>query len=548
MPFGTPIGTKGRSAAAASIGTTGIAVTSGSTLSVMVGWTGAATFTSLADNAGNTYTIVGSDIPIDSGGTNHARMYRCDNCIGNASLVTTLTLSTSTSLFVSLIATPGAAVASFDQSNAATDAATPFASGAVTTTQPREMLIRFVVGNSGSNPATHAESSGTIVTAAQENDGTSFWTFSAATQLVTATGTYNSSWTESGGTSAAVFIVSLKEAPSGSIWKNAAGPGKHPGPRRFAPVPRGYPTVSAATSALDAAAVNYSVAPGLLTGDGALNASAIASTTAPALLTGAGALTGSAISAAIAKALVAGTAVGTASAVSTVTANALLAGSGALNGPSVAGTFSVGQLTGAGALQGAAVTTTTTAALLETLASPIFGTAISTAITPATLTGAGALLAASIAGTTAAGQLTASGALFGSAMAGAVVVGDIGTFDAGTMFGVSVSLAIAAGELITLTPPIVVVDTGGHGAHLNRQRNNVSQTRHISRHTESLLDQFSRNQPPAEVVDTQPRVEVPAVVPFEATAFTPEMFPASVNYTTEITAILAWLVIEESNG
>lgn len=205
---------KGRNASATSVASAGVATqATGSTFVVGVIWATGASFTSFVDNKSNTYTQIGVDREVTAADGTHCRWYRCENGAGGAGHTATLTISAAVALSVFFLEITGAATASFDQQNSQTDAASPFTSASITTTQAAEMLVSYIVGNSGSNPATNAESTGfTIQAGAEETNGASFWTGCIATRIVAATGTYNSSFTETGSTSAAVFIASFKES------------------------------------------------------------------------------------------------------------------------------------------------------------------------------------------------------------------------------------------------------------------------------------------------------------------------------------------------
>lgn len=217
--------TKGRASSAATIATTGVATQAfGSTFVIGLVWDVGASFTSVVDSKGNTYTIIGAEV--DPAGTGaHARFYRCENGIGGAAHTATLNISGAVSLEILFLEITGATAASFDLGNGNMDVATPYTSPAISTTQAAEMLVSYLVGTSGSNPATHAESTGfTIQAAAEETNGASFWTGCLATRIVAATASYSSSFTESGGSVSAVFIAGFKEslaAPTPIAWVTA---------------------------------------------------------------------------------------------------------------------------------------------------------------------------------------------------------------------------------------------------------------------------------------------------------------------------------------
>jgi len=215
-------GTKVRSSSTLTQTTPGLTTqATGSTFIIAAQWSrNSGTFSSVSDSKGNTYTLI--DTQLDWDGVNGgARLYYCENGTGGASHTATFTLTGSNgplTVFFGEI-TGGLTSGILDQHTRREDTASPFTLAAgLTTTQADELLVAFFAGNSGSNPATHAESglgSSTIQTASEETNGASFWTAAIATAVKSATGTFNPSWTESGGTSAAVFLATFKAAAAG---------------------------------------------------------------------------------------------------------------------------------------------------------------------------------------------------------------------------------------------------------------------------------------------------------------------------------------------
>lgn len=211
---------KGRSNSSSSQATTGVTTqATGSTFVVGAIWGADVTFSSISDSKSNSYTQIGSEV---SNGTTSAnfrcRLYYSQNGAGGASHTATVNLSsTEVITVVFLEITGGLTSGILDQSNGVRDTSSPFSLAAgLTTTQAAELLLSLFGGVSGSNPATHAESglgSSTVQSAAEETDGTQFWTAALATAIKSATGTFNPSWTESGNTTdSAVFLATFKEA------------------------------------------------------------------------------------------------------------------------------------------------------------------------------------------------------------------------------------------------------------------------------------------------------------------------------------------------
>lgn len=220
MSIAPGVSSKGATSANTVQATTGVTTqVSGSAFLVGFAWNAAATFTSLVDSKSNIYTQIGSEV-LYGASAFRTRLYYKENGVGGASHTATVTVSGSTVaitiLFVEV--TAGTLSGILDQQNSRNDAASPFTLAAgLTTTQANELLVSFLFGNSGANPATHAETglgSSTIQTGAEETNGASFFTGAVATSVKSATGTFNPSWTEGSGTDSAVYLVTLKEAAS----------------------------------------------------------------------------------------------------------------------------------------------------------------------------------------------------------------------------------------------------------------------------------------------------------------------------------------------
>lgn len=224
MAIGVGVTSKGTTTGATNVTTTGVATqASGSTivLAVVTRSSGGGTFVSIADNKGNTYTIIGSQLATSSNAA-WGRLYRCENAAGGSGHTATVTVSSSQEITLMFLEITGAAAASFDLTAQQADNASPFTSGATgTTNQAAELLVGFLAGTSGSNPATHAVSgstpaAGSWTVQVTETDGSTLWTGCLATAVVAATGAYTAGFTESGNTTdSAVWIATFKEAAGG---------------------------------------------------------------------------------------------------------------------------------------------------------------------------------------------------------------------------------------------------------------------------------------------------------------------------------------------
>jgi hypothetical protein len=222
MSIAAGVSSKGRSTSASSIATSAVTTqASGSTFLILVFWQSARTFTSVVDSKSNIYTQIDTEITI--GGTDRCRAYYCENGTGGASHTATLNISgLAVCGIMFLEITGGLTSGSLDQHGERDDVASPFTLAAgLTITQAVELLVTALVGNSGSNPATHAESglgSSAIQTGTQETDGTNFYCSAMATKVTAATAAFNPSWTESGATGAATWLITFKDAGGASSF------------------------------------------------------------------------------------------------------------------------------------------------------------------------------------------------------------------------------------------------------------------------------------------------------------------------------------------
>lgn len=208
------VGQKVKGVFSGSSGTTA-AITTAATGSVIVRlmeWDNTLNFTSITDSKSNTYTQISVERTIS---TIKGRAYYKENATGGASHTFSGAVSSSANISLYVLEITGALTSgALDQSNSQTDAASPFTSPSITTTQAAELIWAGLIGNSATTPATHAESTGFTI----QNDVTTGgpdWTGCDASKIVASTGTYNSSFTENGGSSACVFIASFKESGGG---------------------------------------------------------------------------------------------------------------------------------------------------------------------------------------------------------------------------------------------------------------------------------------------------------------------------------------------
>jgi hypothetical protein len=211
---------KGATASATSQATS--AVATAATGSIIIG--GGAfqgTFSSLTDNKSNSpYVQVDSERVIDTANAAKIRMYYFQNAAGGSGHTTTLATTTAQPITALMAEITGAALTgALIASNGGNDTSSPYGNAvSITPAAGNYLLMAMFGGNSGSNPATQAETQGfTILSAAQETNGATFWTACLAYKIVTADGVtaYTAQFTESGATEGAVILAAFAEAASG---------------------------------------------------------------------------------------------------------------------------------------------------------------------------------------------------------------------------------------------------------------------------------------------------------------------------------------------
>lgn len=192
-----------------SVTTPAIATTTGSTIVVAVTWT-STTFTSITDSVGNPAP---TQILTEDASTEKTRMYYFPNITGNANHTFTLNIGASQLCNIAVVEIKGASTsAPLDQADRVRDTSSPFTLAAgLTTTQANEALVTFIAGDSGSNPATMAETGlGSSTIQEQNTNGATQIAWGLATEVKSSTGTFNPSWTQTGATNGTVWLVTIK--------------------------------------------------------------------------------------------------------------------------------------------------------------------------------------------------------------------------------------------------------------------------------------------------------------------------------------------------
>lgn len=210
-----------QSVSAATITTGAIATTTGSGVIALVGFTNSQTFVSLTDSVGNTApTQIGSEL-YDTG-TLLSRLYYFPNITGNAAHTFTLTISgaATCSLLVVECTASNANGILLDQSNSGTDATSSYDSPSITTTVADEFLFGGSLDRSVNFSNTIIHTVGNSFTLTDEITNAGFyWTGYASSRVVSATGTYNTSWTNSGTDTVSIssnWIASFSEVGGGA--------------------------------------------------------------------------------------------------------------------------------------------------------------------------------------------------------------------------------------------------------------------------------------------------------------------------------------------
>jgi hypothetical protein len=143
------------------------------------------------------------------------RVWRCIDGTGGASHTFTVTFNTSTAAALFVVEVTGSQPGSpLDGGSSNADTASPFTSPNLTTVQANECLVSFCSSDSGQNPPSPTaltEANGFTIQNSETNGATSY-TGGCGTKIVSATGTYQSSWSESGGNNWVISIVGVKEA------------------------------------------------------------------------------------------------------------------------------------------------------------------------------------------------------------------------------------------------------------------------------------------------------------------------------------------------
>ncbi len=208
---------KASSASSSSLTTAAITTqATGSGLVVDVSWFSVATFVSLLDNKGNALPQLGSFVNSSANAVRNGRFYQA-NAVGGAGHTFTLTISSAQpcTIYAQEIKTTNGAGLTIDQTATVTeDSASPYTSQAITTTIANEILVAFHGDDPISGTATHTVGN-SFTLSQEETDGDARFTGWVGYRIVSATGTYNTTNTQTGSINSTIpFLSSFSEAPS----------------------------------------------------------------------------------------------------------------------------------------------------------------------------------------------------------------------------------------------------------------------------------------------------------------------------------------------
>ena len=194
---------------------------SGSTFIVCVA--GQTNSPTISDSKANSYSLVANcSVDADLGASpGRTRMYVCVDGTGGSGHTFT---ASGTNGYYSVFAfeiTGGDLVDPEKESASQNDTSTPFTDPGITTSVANSLLVAFM----------QCDCSGTAVITAgnsftkqdEKTDGANVWVSAVATRIVSSTGTYNSTWTETNSASEAnVLIAAFAEADSGPTASGSA--------------------------------------------------------------------------------------------------------------------------------------------------------------------------------------------------------------------------------------------------------------------------------------------------------------------------------------
>lgn len=195
--------------AASVVTTTAASTTTGSTLVAFTWYDN--TFTSVTDSASNSWTQRGSTLT--SGGVS-MRCYVAEDITSSGSHTVSANFSTTGSCTIAVVEVVGAHLTSaYDQANGQVDATEPWTSGGITTTSADEMLVA-AYGAWTTTGAVNATDGGSFTRLDQGNGSATLYGGASFYRIVSSTGSYDVSISDTGGeTTGGIILVSIIAEP-----------------------------------------------------------------------------------------------------------------------------------------------------------------------------------------------------------------------------------------------------------------------------------------------------------------------------------------------
>lgn len=173
----------------------GTTAESGSSFLLLASWEAGPAPTTVTDNKGNTYTLLG-DVQASTG--NHcAAQYLCANGVGGAGHTATINFDGAGIYGVAhLIEIVGCTSNPLDKHVQGTDGASPYTVATGTLAQADEVVVAFFAPQTANSNTIHQSSNTTIISA--ETNGANFWASAVGTAVVSSTSSFSPSFTANG--------------------------------------------------------------------------------------------------------------------------------------------------------------------------------------------------------------------------------------------------------------------------------------------------------------------------------------------------------------
>lgn len=179
--------------------------TTGSTFVLALSFIASATVAGIVDPFENDWTL----IDLETSGSQSLALYRCENGIGGENHSVSIDFTGSSFGTAYLIEVLGAAAASFDKTNSATDGESPFTVDLPTLDQANEVILT-IVGNESGGTIIYNSSNTTII--GTESDGNAYFTSAVSKAIVASTAAFTPSFTSDGSGTHVLVSASFKAA------------------------------------------------------------------------------------------------------------------------------------------------------------------------------------------------------------------------------------------------------------------------------------------------------------------------------------------------